>query len=146
MRCSGCWPSVRRPSGLACAEPLLGSGSMRPLTVLSRALSWPILLSFVAAACGGAGTGPAPSAAATALNWPTQPITLIVPFAAGGDTDVPMRVLAEFLGKKLGPPVVVQNVAGGNAATGTRHAKSAKDDADSLGSVHVHTIINQRAG
>src|SRR2546425_11052933 len=110
MRCSGCWPSVRRPSGLACAEPLLGSGSMRRLTVLSRALSWPILLSFLAAACGGASTGPAPSAAASVLNWPTQPITLVVPFAAGGGTDVPMRVGAGVMGEELGPPGVVQNV------------------------------------
>src|SRR3989441_12600251 len=128
MRCSGCWPSVRRPSGLACAEPLLGSGSMRPLTVLSRALSWPILLSFVAAACGGAGTGPAPSAAASVLNWPTQPITLIVPVAAGGGTPAPMRVVAARLGKERGQPPVVQNVVRAGGAAGGRPVKSAKPD------------------
>ncbi|HEV8470874.1 MAG TPA: tripartite tricarboxylate transporter substrate binding protein [Candidatus Limnocylindria bacterium] len=119
--------------------------------VLARALSWPIALSLVAAACGGGGTTSATSApttapTASALNWPTQPITLIVPFAAGGDTDIPMRVVAEFLGKELGQPVVVQNVSGGSGTTGTRQAKNAKPDGYTLVSIHEHTIINQHTG
>jgi tripartite-type tricarboxylate transporter receptor subunit TctC len=120
---------------------------MRRRTLLVRALTWPIVLSFVAAACGGSGGGTAATAPAQpTLNWPTQPITLIVPFAAGGDTDVPMRVVAEFLGKELGQPVVVQNVAGGSGTAGTRQAKSAKPDGYTLVSIHEHTIINQHTG
>jgi tripartite-type tricarboxylate transporter receptor subunit TctC len=120
---------------------------MRRRTMLVRALSWPIVLSLVAAACGGGGGGTAATGTAQpTLNWPTQPITLIVPFAAGGDTDVPMRVVAEFLGKELGQPVVVQNVAGGSGTTGTRQAKSAKPDGYTLVSIHEHTIINQHTG
>src|SRR5437879_2132485 len=69
---------------------------MRLLTVLARVLSWPIVLSLVAAACGGGGTT-APTGGATAapttaaLNWPTQPSTLIVSFAAGCGTAVTQR-------------------------------------------------------
>jgi tripartite-type tricarboxylate transporter receptor subunit TctC len=109
----------------------------------------------LAIACGGAPSASpavattAATAAATAaptLNWPTQPITLIVPFAAGGDTDVPMRVVAEFVGKELGQPIVVQNVAGGSGTTGTRQAKNAKPDGYTLASIHEHTIVNQRTG
>jgi tripartite-type tricarboxylate transporter receptor subunit TctC len=119
-----------------------------------RAYVWPSLLALVISACGGGGpaatsapgaASAAPTAAAT-LNWPTQPITLIVPFAAGGDTDVPMRVVAEFLGKELGQPVVVQNVAGGSGTTGTKQAKNAKPDGYTLVSIHEHTIVNQRTG
>jgi tripartite-type tricarboxylate transporter receptor subunit TctC len=111
------------------------------------------MVTLVAAACGGGGTPvpaasatAAPSAAATAINWPTQPITLIVPFAAGGDTDIPMRVVAEFVGKELGQPVVVQNVAGGSGTTGTRQAKNAKPDGYTLVSIHEHAIVNQHTG
>ncbi len=117
--------------------------------LIARTLYWPIALSLITAACGGGGTAPAataPTAAATAINWPTQPITLIVPFAAGGDTDVPMRVVAEFLGKELGQPVVVQNVSGGSGTTGTRQAKNAKPDGYTLVSIHEHTIVNQHTG
>src|SRR5438309_12115954 len=104
---------------------------MRLLTVLARVLSWPIVLSLVAAACGGGGTT-APTGGATAapttaaLNWPTQPITLIVPFAAGGDTHVPMRLGPGVLGKGLGQAVVVQNVGGAGGSTGTRQGKSGR--------------------
>ncbi len=110
----------------------------------------------LAIACGGTAApsaSPAASAAATVaataaptLNWPTQPVTVIVPFAAGGDTDIPMRVVAEFLGKELGQPVVVQNVAGGSGSTGTRQAKNAKPDGYTLVSIHEHTIVNQHTG
>jgi tripartite-type tricarboxylate transporter receptor subunit TctC len=117
---------------------------MRQRTMLGRALSWPIALSIVAAACGG-GTAVSPTPQPT-LNWPTQPITLIVPFAAGGDTDVPMRVIAEFLGKELGQPIVVQNVVGAGGSTGTRQAKGAKPDGYTLVSIHEHAIINQHTG
>lgn len=120
----------------------------------TRGPAWLTVLSLVVAACGGATSAPSPAAtvpvataaSSAALNWPTQPITLIVPFAAGGDTDVPMRVVAEFLGKELGQPVVVQNVAGGSGTTGSRQARNAKPDGYTLLSIHEHVIINQRTG
>ena len=53
---------------------------------------------------------------AMAQNWPTKPIKLIIPFAAGGTTDILGRLLAQQLTKDLGQNVIVENKpgAGGN--------------------------------
>ena len=88
----------------------------------------------------------AASAVQPATDWPKQPITLIVPWAAGGDTDVPMRIVAEFVGKELGQPVVVQNISGASGVTGTRQAKGAKPDGYTLLSIHDHVHINRWTG
>ncbi|MGB7177558.1 MAG: tripartite tricarboxylate transporter substrate-binding protein, partial [Xanthobacteraceae bacterium] len=55
---------------------------------------------------------------ARADDWPSHPLTLIVPFPAGGSADVQSRVIAEGLAAALGQPVVVENKpgAGGNIA------------------------------
>ena len=58
------------------------------------------------------------SAPSFAQNYPTQPIKLIVPFTAGGGTDVTARLIAEQLAPKLGQPIVVENRAGASAAVG----------------------------
>lgn len=121
-------------------------------TVPLRLLSLAIVVLLGATACAPAAAPAAPaapaaaSATATPIAWPTQPITLVVPFAAGGDTDVPMRIVAEFLGKELGQPIVVQNVVGAGGSTGTRQVKAAKPDGYTLASIHEHVIINQRTG
>jgi tripartite-type tricarboxylate transporter receptor subunit TctC len=59
------------------------------------------------------------SAPAIAADFPTKPITLIVPYPAGGSTDVVIRPLAEAAGKILGQPVLVENKGGGGGAVGT---------------------------
>jgi tripartite-type tricarboxylate transporter receptor subunit TctC len=63
-----------------------------------------------------------------AQTFPTKPVTMIIPFAAGGPTDVIGRVLAQAMSKSLGQTVVVENVtgAGGTIATG-RLARSQAD-------------------
>ena len=50
--------------------------------------------------------------------WPDQPLRLVVPFAAGGTTDVMARVIAERLSPHLGQPVVIENVPGSGGNTG----------------------------
>ena len=68
-----------------------------PLAAFARALS-----TLIAAA----------SFAAAAQSFPSKPVTLVVPFAAGGPTDTIARILGERVGKSLGQPVIVENTAG----------------------------------
>lgn len=65
---------------------------------------------------------------ALAQNYPTKPITMIVPFAAGGPTDIVARIAAEPMSRLLGQQVIIENVAGAGGTTGiTRGAAAAPD-------------------
>jgi tripartite-type tricarboxylate transporter receptor subunit TctC len=65
---------------------------------------------------------------AAAQNWPTRPMTLVVPFAAGGSSDSIGRIVADGLSNELSQPVVVENVAGaGGLLGGSRVARAAPD-------------------
>jgi tripartite-type tricarboxylate transporter receptor subunit TctC len=78
---------------------------------------------------------------ATAQDWPTKPVTLIVPFAPGGTTDVLARALGERLSQSLGQPVIVESKPGAGATLGADYVAKAKADGYTLlvGAVH-HTI------
>jgi tripartite-type tricarboxylate transporter receptor subunit TctC len=66
--------------------------------------------------------------AAAAQDWPTRPITLVVPFAPGGGIDVSVRIQAQYMGEALGQTFVIENVGGAAGTTGTsRVAKAAPD-------------------
>ncbi len=95
----------------------------------------------VAAACALAAAIPATIPAAWAQAWPARPVNLIVPFPAGGTTDVLARALGQELSKSLGQPVVVENRPGAGANLGADHVAKAKPDGYTLlmGAVH-HTI------
>lgn len=70
-----------------------------------------------------------PAAAQTA---PSRPITVIVPFAAGGPTDVIGRIVADSLSRTLGVAVVVENVAGNSGVTGVTRAARATPDGTTI--------------
>ena len=55
---------------------------------------------------------------ALAQNYPTRPVTIIVPFAAGGPTDIIARIVGEYFSKSLGQQFIVENVAGAGGTTG----------------------------
>lgn len=65
-------------------------------------------------------------------QWPNRPITIVVPAAAGGTTDIAARVLAEKMGQDLGTSIVVENKAGGGGSIGTAQVARAKPDGYNL--------------
>ncbi len=69
---------------------------------------------------------------AQAQGYPTRPIQVIVPYAAGGPTDVVARLMAQRLSERLGQGVVVQNIVGAGGAIGTESASRAKPDGHTL--------------
>ena len=75
-----------------------------------------------------------------AQDWPTRPVTMVVPFGAGGASDVMARIVAEGLRATLGQPVIVENVGGAGGMTGAnRVAKAAPDGYQFvLGNVGTH--------
>ncbi|MET0314176.1 MAG: tripartite tricarboxylate transporter substrate binding protein BugD [Hansschlegelia sp.] len=81
------------------------------------------LLRIIAAAA--AALGPA---GAFAADYPTRPITMVVPFSAGGPTDTVARLVAEAMGRDLGQQVLIENVGGAGGTLGaSRVAKADKD-------------------
>ena len=85
---------------------------------------------------------PAFSRTAAAQTYPTRPITMIVPFAAGGPTDVIGRLMADHMGRTLGQNVVVEDVTGAGGSVGVGRAVRAAPDGYtlSLGSWATHVV------
>ncbi len=83
-------------------------------------------------------------ALAPAQDYPSRPITLVVPYPAGGGTDVVARALAEQMAKRLGQPVVVDNKPGASGILGTQAvAKAAPDGHTVLVTLTQSVITNQ---
>ena len=80
------------------------------------------------------------TALSAAQNYPDKPVTMIIPFAAGGPTDVLGRVMAQRMSELLGQQVVVENVGGAGGMTGSKRVADAAPDGYSfvLGTVGTH--------
>ncbi len=86
---------------------------------------------------------PSVSRVARAQAYPTRPITMIVPFPAGGPLDTVARILSERMRNALGQPIIVENVAGANGSLGVSRAVRASADGYTLiaGSVTTHVLL-----
>ena len=95
-----------------------------------------VLQGAAALACGCA------MAAASAQGYPTRPITIIVPFSAGGTTDILARLVGQYLSTELGQPVVIENKAGAGGNIGGQYAAKAAADGYTLfmGTVGTQSI------
>src|SRR3954471_9161501 len=76
---------------------------------------------------------------AAAQDYPTRPITLIVPFAAGGPTDVISRIVAEHMSRTLGQQIVIENIVGAGGTTASTKAKNSTNDGYTLITGHMGT-------
>jgi tripartite-type tricarboxylate transporter receptor subunit TctC len=76
---------------------------------------------------------------ARAEDYPARPVTVIVPFAAGGPADITGRIVADIFARHLGQRFVVENVAGAGGTTGTLRAARAAADGYTILSGHLGT-------
>jgi tripartite-type tricarboxylate transporter receptor subunit TctC len=94
------------------------------MTLLIQRRQW--MLSLLAAA------GSAPFAARAASPYPSGPVTLVVPFSAGGQFDAVARIVGKAMGADLGQPVIVENVAGAGGNIAASRVARAKPDGQTL--------------
>jgi tripartite-type tricarboxylate transporter receptor subunit TctC len=90
----------------------------------------------------GAAALPAVSRIARAQAYPSRTMTLVVPFAAGGSTDVTARIIAEYMSRTLGRQVLVENVVGAGGTTGTTRTMRASPDGYTfmMGQLGTHAL------
>ncbi|MBK5205807.1 MAG: tripartite tricarboxylate transporter substrate binding protein [Polaromonas sp.] len=98
------------------------------------------LFKFIAASAVAVSFGAAHAA------WPERPITLVVPWAAGGGTDATARIVGALLEKELGQPVNVVNRAGGNGVVGHQAIAGAQPDGYTLGMITVEISMMHHQG
>ncbi|KHJ54638.1 protein in the TAR-I ttuE-ttuC' intergenic region [Aureimonas altamirensis] len=79
----------------------------------------------------------APVAAMAQTDYPTQPVTIIVPFSAGGPTDTVARLVAQVMTKELGQQVLIQNVGGAGGTLGAGQVANASNDGYTLLLHHI---------
>src|SRR4051812_38303754 len=94
---------------------------------------------FIAGLAGAAGMSTLPRAA-HAQTYPTRPLTMVVPFAAGGSFDVLGRVMAPRMSELLGQNVIVENVTGASGVAGAQRVATATPDGHTflLGTIGTH--------
>jgi tripartite-type tricarboxylate transporter receptor subunit TctC len=75
-------------------------------------------------------------------SWPSRPLTMVVPFAAGGPVDLLGRIVGQYLGAQLGVPVVIENFPGAGGMPGSQRVARANPDGHTflLGSIGTHAL------
>jgi tripartite-type tricarboxylate transporter receptor subunit TctC len=79
-------------------------------------------------------------------DWPKKPITVIIPYSPGGDTDFNARAIMKYLNKELGASVVGSNVVGGGGTIASRQVKDASPDGYTVLFSHTVMLVNEMIG
>ncbi|HCM28424.1 MAG TPA: tripartite tricarboxylate transporter substrate binding protein [Treponema sp.] len=80
------------------------------------------------------------------VKYPTKPIQVIVPAGPGGDTDLNCRIMAKYLEKELGQPVIIVNVNGAGGSLGSRKVKDSAPDGYTALFFHPSMFLNKLMG
>src|SRR3984893_14846564 len=102
-------------------------------------MNWPLRTTALAGATFAGITG------AAAQNFPTRPVTIVVPFAAGGPADAMARVIGDRMRVALGQQVIVENVAGAGGSVGVGRVVRAPADGYTISIGHWSTHVVNRA-
>ena len=78
--------------------------------------------------------------------WPSKPVTIVVPYSAGGDTDFNSRTYAKYLEKELGQPFVVTNVTGSGGSIATRKVYESDADGYTILLNHTNLVMTKLTG
>src|SRR5258708_11563682 len=100
-----------------------------------------VILSASTLAAGVLAAGVFAQGTAAAQTYPSRPITIVVPFAAGGPTDVLARVLGEHIRADLGQPVLIENVTGAGGSIGVGRVAAAAPDGYTISAGHFGTNV-----
>jgi len=76
---------------------------------------------------------------AAAQSYPSRPVTIVVPFAAGGPTDIIARIVGQYFSKSLGQQFIIENIAGAGGTTGITRGAQAKPDGYTIMMGHMGT-------
>jgi tripartite-type tricarboxylate transporter receptor subunit TctC len=90
----------------------------------------------------GAAAFPAMSRSAGAQTYPTRPVTIVVPVAAGASLDAIARIIAEQMGGSLGQPITIENISGADGSIGTGRVARARPDGYTIevGTISTHML------
>lgn len=100
-----------------------------------------VALAGVLAGCGGGGEEEVASPGGPASDYPTKSIRFLVPYGAGGPTDLTSRTVGNCLEQEMGQTVVVENKPGGSGALATTELKGAEPDGHTLALVTAGTLV-----
>lgn len=93
------------------------------------------MLRFLCAAAAGGMAVLSALSPAAAQGWPSKPVKIIIPFAAGGGTDIAARHLQPLLQEVIGQPIVIENKGGGGGIVGTEQLVRAQPDGHTIGMI-----------
>ena len=79
-------------------------------------------------------------------NWPTKTVTINIPYAAGGDTDIYARLTAKFLSEKFGKPFIIVNMTGGSGIVSAKYVMSQKPDGYNALFNHTASLVQEVTG